>query len=233
MSLLPKSIKLGVSKTYNKSSKRLSESIDSIDAKVIGLVNSVVEFSEYQGEVTDTKNVAKFQLEFPSLETDYNTISFSLLFNNRTVDYIATEIALYNLTTNLPSRKDSAIAKWILSPNVDADNKPVATPVHDEKGQPIYRTLDEFSTFKLTRSTQKLYSILCENKLELDLDNLQESITGQTITVKTYYNPKIKDYTICSPSYVPQTDNASPSTTTKPRAKKYGVRARTQAGSTW
>ena len=173
MSLLPKSIKLGVSKTYNKSSKRLSESIDSIDAKVIGLVNSVVEFSEYQGEVTDTKNVAKFQLEFPSLETDYNTITFSLLFNNRTVDYIATEIALYNLTTNLPSRKDSAIAKWILSPNLDADNKPVATPVHDEDGQPIYKTLDEFSTFKLTRSTQKLYSILSENKLELDLDNLQ------------------------------------------------------------
>lgn len=225
MSLLPKSIKLGKSATYNKSSKRLSSAHDSVNAVIKSFKDTVVEFKNEQNKVIDTKNVAVLSFEFPSLETDFNTISFSLIFNNRTVNYVATEIALYNLTTNLPTPK-SAIGKWILNDNPTGN----ATPVHDQDGKPIYKSLAEFSTFKLTRSTQKLYSILMENNVELDLDDIQSSLFGKNIIVKTYYNDVIKEYTICSESYEPQVSQA---TSDKPRAKKFNVRSRSTAGSTW
>ena len=225
MSLLPKSIKLGKSATYNKSSKKLSSTHESVNAVIKSFKDTVVEFKNESNKVIDTKQVAILGLEFPSLETEFNTISFSLLFNNRTVEYIATEIAMYNMTTKLP-RKDSAIAKWILNDNPTGN----ATPVHDVDGKPIYNSLDEFSTFKLIRSTQKLYSILMENNIELDLDNIQSSLIGKDIVVKTYYNSAIKDYTICSESYMPEVNEVS---SDKPQAKKFSVRTRTSAGSTW
>ena len=137
-----------------KSDIRLNQAIQAVDATIVSFTNNIGNVY-HNDKIVGEKDVARLLLRFPSLDTDNNKVTFKLSFNNKTVEYIAEEMYLFSLTDNLP-RANSSIAKDILGVNLDNDGKPTASPVHDDKGQPLYKTLQEFSTFKLGQSTSKL-----------------------------------------------------------------------------
>ena len=122
--------------------------LNSAHAEVTARVNSFVDTkaTRTRNDVVEEYDQALLRLTFPSMDTDNNYFTFTLRFPNKTVKDIAQEIALYNLTTNLP-KANSNIAKSILS-------------LTDSDGVVLYESLSDFaSNYKLSGSTSKLYSI--------------------------------------------------------------------------
>ncbi len=185
--------------------------LNSAKADVTAIVKSFVDSkaSRTRNEEKEEYDQALLRLTFPSMDTDNNYFTFTLRFPNKTVKDIAQEIALYNLTTNLPSA-NTKIAKAILS-------------MCDDDGVVLYDNLSDFaSNFKLSGSVSKLYSILRENKSAFDLSKFDESLAGQELQVQTYYNDKLKDYTIATTDFVVKTNDAFAPLRT-PRAKVSGA----------
>lgn len=163
--------------------------LNSANAEIECIAESFVDAksTRTRNDVTEEYDQALLRLTFPSIETDNNYFNFTLRFPNKTLQQISQEIYMYSLTKNLPS-KNSNIAKTILSMT--------------DEGVILYPTLEAFaSTFKLSGSVSKLYSILRENKTEFDLSELATSIVGSKLQVQTYYQDKLKDFTICTLDY--------------------------------
>ena len=213
-----------------KSELRLNQAVDALDATIVSFTNNIGNVY-LNDKIVGEKNVARLLLKLPSLETDNNKIVFKLSFNNKTVEYIGMEMYLFSVTDDLP-KANTSVAKWILGVNLDVNSKPTASPVHDDEGQPLYKSLQEFSTFKLGKSTSRLYSILRENKTQYDQSDLASSLAGKTIIIKSFYNDKIKDYSICTTDYNPPTGNSREDD--KPAVKQMTTaRSRAGAGTAW
>ena len=163
--------------------------LNSANAEIECLVESFVDAksTRTRNDVTESYDQALLRLSFPSLESDNNYYNFTLRFPNKTIQSISQEIYLYSLTKN-PPRANSNVAKVILA-------------MHEE-GVILYPTIEAFcNTFKLSGSVSKLYSILRENKTEFVLADLATSVVSSKLQVQTYYQDKLKDYTVCTLDY--------------------------------
>jgi hypothetical protein len=192
-----------------KSPMRLNSANAEINATVDSLVNSTA--TRTRDDKTVEYDQAMLRLSFPSLESDNNYFTFSLRFPNKTVVDIAQEIFLYSCTKTLPN-KNTKIAKAILS-------------MCDKDGVILYDNLEDFAeNFKLSGSVSKLYSILRENKATYDLSDFASSLAGQSLKVQTYYNSKLKDFTVATTDFVSSDSSAFnlDKTTRTPRSKRGG-----------
>jgi len=198
----------GNAQATQKSRLRLSSEHKSIDCIVSSFEDGTAS-KRVDGVFKDFIQ-ASFRLSFPSLETDNNTYSFNLRFPNKTVKDIATEIYLFDNVRSNPPKATTKLGKAILE-------------MCDKDGVILYSSIQEFvENYRLSGSTSKLYSTLRENKILWDLSKFAESLTGQSLKVQSYYNDKMKDYTICTTDYNPK---RSSKTTTKPTS--------TRGGSLW
>ena len=198
----------GDANASNKSAMRINSANAEIKAVIDSFIDSTKDVVRDR-QVVGQQDLAKLRLSFPSLATDNNFFTFTLQFPNKTVEEIAKEIYLYNLTQNLPTA-NTKVAKAILA-------------MHNEDGEPLYKDLQDFqANYKLSGSVSKFYSILRENKATFDLSDLSASLQGQTLSVQTYYNQKSSDFTICTVDYIPQGTSQSYSNGLTPRAKTSG-----------
>ena len=210
---------------------RLREALDSVKAIVVGFEDTKSPI-KVDGVIKGEKDKAILKLKFPSLETKFNESTFTLRFMNKTVAQVSMEFYLYGLTGSNEPKATTSIGKWILGRNLDEENIPTASPVHDDDGHPVYSSLSEFADkFKLKYSSSKLYSILRENESEFDLSNLAESLKGQELVVKTYYHDELKDYTISTTDYTYKSKSGNNSST--PQAKSFSVKSQAGNGASW
>lgn len=224
-------IPTGVQSANVKSPMRLREALDSVKAIVVGFEDTKSPI-KVDGVIKGEKDKAILKLKFPSLETKFNESTFTLRFMNKTVAQVSMEFYLYGLTGSNEPKATTSIGKWILGRNLDEENIPTASPVHDDDGHPVYSSLSEFADkFKLKYSSSKLYSILRENESEFDLSNLAESLKGQELVVKTYYHDELKDYTISTTDYTYKSKSGNNSST--PQAKSFSVKSQAGNGASW
>ena len=197
----------GLALATQKSELRLSSTHSSIDAKITSFTDGVAQ-KRVDGVFKDFTQ-ARLTLVFGSLESDNNTYRFNLRFPNKTIKDIATEIYLFDNVRANPPKASTVLGKKILE-------------MTDKDGVILYNSINEFvEKFKLSGSTSKLYSALRENKISWDLSKFAESITDSTLSVQTYYNDKMKDYTICTVDYNPK------------KSASQTVKATTRGGSLW
>ena len=188
---------------------RLNSAHQEIACVIDNLVDSTA--TRTRDDKTEEYPQALLRLSFPSLENDNNYFTFSLRFPNKTVRNIAEEIYFYGLTNKLP-RKDTKVAKAILS-------------MCDKDGVILYDNLEDFAeNFKLSGSVSKLYSMLRENKTSYILADFANTLKGQSLQVQTYYNSKLKDFTVATTDFVSTDSTAFDLTKTSrtPRSKRGG-----------
>ena len=194
--------------TASKASQiRLNVECKQATASIVEFVDNV-STKTYDGVSTDYNN-ALLRLRFPSLDTEENTIAFTLQFPNKTIKDITQEMFLFSLTDNLPKAKTK--------------NANAILAMHNEDGEPLYKDLKDFAkNYKLNGSTEKLYSILRENKTEFDLSDLSNSLEDVKIDVQSYFNTKSNEYTIASVKYNPpgKARVSSSNSSRTPRAKQ-------------
>tara|TARA_B110000091_G_scaffold164440_1_gene175633 strand:- start:813 stop:1460 length:648 start_codon:yes stop_codon:yes gene_type:complete len=207
----------GNAQATQKSQLRLSSEHKSIEC-VISSFEDGTASRRVDGVFKDSKQ-ASLRLSFPSLETDNNTYSFNLRFPNKTVKDIATEIYLFdNVRSNPPQRNKKG--EWANKTSEKIGNAILS--MCDKDGVVLHESIEDFvANYKLSGSTSKIYSTLRENKISWDLSKFSESLKGQTIKVQSYYNDKMKDYTICTTDYSPKKGTKAPQPTS------------TRGGSLW
>lgn len=218
----------GVQSASTKSPMRLREALDSVKAIIVGFEDTKSPI-KIDGVIKGERDKALLKLKFPSLETKFNESTFTLRFNNRTIEQIALEFYLYGFTGNNQPKATTSIGKWIMSFN----ESPTDSPVHDDEGQPIYASLSDFAdNFKLHNSSSKLYSILRENESEFELATFAESLKGQELVVKTFYHDDLKDYTISTTDYTYKSKSGNNNSST-PQAKSFSVKSQAGNGASW
>tara|TARA_R100000544_G_C2217569_1_gene55492 strand:- start:300 stop:992 length:693 start_codon:yes stop_codon:yes gene_type:complete len=227
MFTIPKTAK----SNFAKSPLKLNVAVDNLNSTVAKFTDGTYDIYS-DGVYVKTAPQAKLNLVFPDLSNDNNQVNFDLRFNGLTIMDIQTYIYFYELRDRLDETSE---VKYIqdaiqyLTTIHKIDDVPTASIFHNTDGTPMF-TLKEFrDTFELPSSTSKLYSILRENSTEFLRHDLQGSLLGKQLIVKSYFNDKLNNYTICSPNHKPRVSQRQEEQDV-PVAKAYS-RRRTQVGN--